>query len=131
MFDLRRLLLMFVEHFPLGVIWTVGIVLALRRWRQHPQMSLLVIIAFGLELARSVFGTLADFWIRLQMQSADRMTGEVLMNGLWILFYVRWGVDICAWTLVLIALFRWRHLPRRLRGPDGEYLPEDFEAKVG
>ena len=59
MLDLHNLLRVFVNETPFVAIWIVGIALALRRWRSHPQVSLLISIAFGLELVRSVGGTLA------------------------------------------------------------------------
>ncbi len=129
MLDLQHLLRVFVNEGPIDVIWTVGIVLALRRWRSHPQVSLLILIAFGLELARSVGGTLAWYWLNLGLQGADRTARELVMVRFTILGYVRWGLDILAWILILVALFRWRHLPSRLLGFDGQYLPEDFESK--
>ena len=129
MLDLHHLLRVFVEQIPIDVIWIVGIVLALRRWPRHPQVSLLILIALGLELARSVGGTLAWYWLNLGLQGADRTAGELVLVKFTILGYARWGLDILAWTLILVALFRWRHLPNRLLGHDGQYLPEDFVSK--
>jgi hypothetical protein len=68
--DLHHLLLNFRNELHLYVIWTVGIVLALRRWQRHPQVSLLILIAFGLELTRSVFRLLAWYWFSLEWQAA-------------------------------------------------------------
>ena len=132
--DLHTLLANLAQQLPIDVIWAVGIVLALRRWRRHPQASLLILIAFGLELVRSVGGTLAWYWLNLEMKGADRASIELGIIKLGIVHNVSWGLDIIAWTLVLIALFRWRHLPhlpRRLLGHDGQYLPEGFEAMEG
>ncbi len=128
--DLHTLLRNLAQQLPIDVIWALGIVLALRRWRRHPQVSLLILIALGLELVRSVGGTLAWYWLNLEMKGADRATVELGIVKLGIVHNVSWGLDIIAWTLVLIALFRWRHLPHpsRLLGHDGQYLPEGFEA---
>ncbi len=131
MLDLQRLLRLFVHEIPFDVIWIVGIVLALRSWQRHPQVSLLVLIAFGLELAQSVGGTLARHWLDsqlqdLHLQGADRTAREPFIVTFTILGYVRWGLDILAWILILVALFRWRNLPNRRLGHDGQYLPEGF-----
>jgi len=120
--DLPHLPPVLVGQFPIGVIWIVGIVLALRRWRSHPQVSLLILIAFGLELAQAVSGTLVWYWMSVEMHVADH-------KAYLILFYVRWGLDLLAWIPILVALFRWRRLPSRLIGHDGQYLPEDFVSQ--
>src|SRR5438874_12181653 len=99
--DLPHLPPVLVGQFPIGVIWIVGIVLALRKWRSHPQVSLLILIAFGLELARSVGGTLAWYWLNLGLQGADRTARELVIVRFTILGYVRWGLDILAWILIL------------------------------
>ena len=122
MFDLHFLLTS-----VLNVVWIAGIVLAFRRWRCHPQVSLLIVIALGLELARSVGGMLASYWLSIEFR--ERTSGEALIVYFAILRNALSGLDILAWTLVLIALFRWRYPPNRLLGYDGQYLPEDFLLK--
>jgi hypothetical protein len=124
--DLERLLNYVVPQIPLYAIWTVGIVIALRRWRTHPQVSLVILLGLGPELVRSVCKPLADYWFTREMQMAVNTTGELLIARFTILERVLGGLDILAWILILVALFRWRHLPTRLLGHDGQYLPESF-----
>jgi hypothetical protein len=125
MLDLHILLLSFGRYMPLAAIWTVGIVLAFARWRRHAQLSLLIIIAFGLELAHALVGTLASYWLNTGFRAA----GEGVMVYFAAFQTVLWVLDIVAWALVLIALFRWRYPPNRLLGHDGQLLPEDFPSK--
>jgi hypothetical protein len=127
--DLDPLLLMFVEQIHVDVIWTVGILLAIRRWRRHPQVSLLILIAFTLELAQSIGGVFAQYSFRAEMQEMGRRDSEAVITKYIILHWVRWGLEILGWTLILIAIFRWRYPPNRVLGHDEQYLPEDFGSK--
>jgi hypothetical protein len=126
--NLYFLLLMAVPQIHLYVICTVGIVLALRRWQRHPRVSLVILIALSLELARSVGGPLAQYWFRVEMQMVDRAAAEHVIVKFTILNRVLWALDILAWMLILVALFRWRPLSNRLLGHDGQHLPKDFLA---
>lgn len=40
-----------VVMFPMFVMWGIGILIALARWRRHPKVSLLVVLSCGLSLA--------------------------------------------------------------------------------
>jgi hypothetical protein len=131
MVDLHDVLRGFVNEIHLYVIWAVGIVLALRRWRRSPQVSLVILIAFALELAQAAFRILRWYWFDLEMRAAGLSGSANVIHKFTILHYVNCGLEVLAWTLILVALFRWQYPPlkKRLRGYDGQYLPEDFASE--
>jgi len=82
-----------VKLTPLFVVWTVGLVLALQRWRCHPRTSALVATSCTLSILTTVVLTLA----------VHRLS-EVARFGL--LFGLAWTVlSATATALLLCAAF--------------------------
>ena len=110
---------------PLMVVLLVGVVVALVTWRRHPQVSLLALIAFALQLIQIGGGSLFWYWVTTQA-SFYQGGGQ---QRRWLLDMASLG-QVClsavAWALILFAVFRWRR-QNRLLGYDGQYLPEDFK----
>lgn len=75
------------------LIWLTGIVLAIARWPQHREVSLLIIIAFLLFMVQEV--------LTLVIAPASRSLAYPLL----ILRLLMKGI---AWALLLVALFNWR-----------------------
>jgi hypothetical protein len=118
----------FAPMLPDIAIWLVGVVLACLTWRKHAQVSFMAVAAFGIQLFQSVFGTFVLFEvIRAQMtQGWSHQHVSVILTTV---NYVRTGLSAIAWVLILLAIFRWRAWPNRIRGHDGQYLPEGFTSQ--
>ncbi len=56
-------LLAFAAQAPLYIVWLIGIVLALVRWRHHPRASLLMVIALALAVADQIGGILVNLFL--------------------------------------------------------------------
>jgi hypothetical protein len=121
--DLLRLLWMqFLPQVPLYLVWLVGMLLALTRWRRHPTPSLLALIAFALFLMSAISGTLLFHWAL----TVDRphLERELLFSAISL---GRLIISAVAWVLVLLALFGWRTLPPP-RMPRSESLEDVLPA---
>ncbi len=89
---------------PVLMVWLVGIVLALVRWRQHPRASLLALIAFLGLAGTAAANTYVNAAFPLILRSAGLLalplaTAGALRTMLQNLVSVVW------WVLLLIALF--------------------------
>ncbi len=89
---------------PVLVVWLVGIVLALARWRRHPRASLLALVAFLGFAGTSAANTYVSAAFPLILRSAGLLalplaTAGALKTALQNLANVVW------WVLLLIALF--------------------------
>jgi len=88
----------------LVIIWVIGVVLALSRWRRHPRVSLFALLAFGMMLVSRFQSVLLPPIMSYYGWTADQM-GQIfftvigLMSGL---------TSAVAWAFVLCAIFGWR-----------------------
>jgi hypothetical protein len=88
----------------LVVIWVIGVVLAMSRWRRHPRVSLFALLAFGLMLVSRFQSVLLPPIMSNYGWTADQM-GSI--------FYAVTGLisgltSAVAWAFVLCAIFGWR-----------------------
>ena len=97
------LLAMSVPLVPFLIIYLVGMVLSILRWRSHPTRSRLALIAFALYLAR-LFGNVATNWLTIRREDFGWDTRTFALN-LGIIHSIDVLVAIVAWILLLIALF--------------------------
>jgi len=59
--------------FAMVIIWVIGFVLALSRWRRHPRVSLFALLAFGMMLVNSFQRLLLPPIINYYGWTADQM----------------------------------------------------------
>jgi hypothetical protein len=89
---------------PLLLLWLVGIVAALTRWRRMPRVALLVVLGLLIALADTIVGGILSTWLPLWLA---RTSGpERLATVVSILTFLRSLVEALAWGLVLVAAFR-------------------------
>src|SRR5262245_28482362 len=104
---------------PLLVVWVGAGVVALLRWRRHPMVSLLVLIAVSLLTATALLGTLAN-WALLHAPR-DGMPVADIARGVAVLSLIRVCLSSLAYVLLFVALFGWRTSPvERLPYPPDE-----------
>ncbi len=94
-------------QFMLVVVWIVGIVFALVRWRQHPRVSLLIACALAVLVGIQILDLSIPF---LTSSFVDRLGNG--LNSFTFLVMV-WGTVrtlfvIAAWIMILIAIFSGR-----------------------
>ncbi len=86
---------------PVFVVWLAGVVLALVRWKRHPKVSLLTIIAFVLFFAEILSPFYLNVWT-LQGLSANMELVSTAIN------IIEPLITAAAWGLLLAAIFGWR-----------------------
>ena len=91
---------------PILLVWLVGFVIAVARWRKHPKVSALTIAALVLYFLGASGNTLASRALTGAFQGLGLGMPSTLM---WTA--VRLGlaaVKATAWALMLVAVFAWR-----------------------
>ena len=100
--------------FLLGQVWRLphlliagaGIILALARWRHHPQVSMVALLAFVLSIANQLLWVGFSFW----QQLGHSVSGHILVfQVVGLLLYIPSQV------FILLAIFGWRAAPNSIR----------------
>ena len=105
MFDTTSSLISnYLWELPLLLIWLVGLIWAVIRWEQHPQMSLLAVVALGLFLLQALFGTFLGYWFEANGPRYG-MNFIAVAIAQAILRLVRLLLMAFAWIMLLVALF--------------------------
>jgi hypothetical protein len=89
---------------PLGLVWTVGIILAALSWKRHPSLSLLLIIIFGVFILHSIVYEL----IVVNVPSIVVNNQISLTTFFSILNFINSIISVVLWSLLLWAIFGWR-----------------------
>jgi hypothetical protein len=103
---LQLLWTQFLPQLPVYLVWLIGMLLALVRWRRHPVPSLLALVAFTLFLMSAMTATLLHVWVMSEM--------DLELSRAWMFSLIALGrtaVGTVAWVLLLLALFGWRTSP--------------------
>ena len=93
-------------HSPLYLVWLAGIVFAISRWRRHPTVSLLTLVALAVLLLSSVLGVFVFTW--LPQFLSDHGWADAIEAIYSLVAIVLNGVQAIAWGMLLLALFGWR-----------------------
>jgi hypothetical protein len=91
---------------PVWIVWLVGIVFAVVRWRRHSIVSLLTIVALVLLAASTVIGAPAGRLLFDLLRILRVRLPEALLVG-----FLRLGLALLrglGWALLLVAVFGWR-----------------------
>jgi hypothetical protein len=92
---------------PFVLVYLVGAVLCIVRWRRHPMASRFGLAAFTTFLLSALGSTTAYFWM-LVATPQDTVYREYAM----LIMMARTGAGVFGWVLLLIALFGWRVDPQ-------------------
>jgi len=101
------LLLSSLWSVPFLLLYVAGLAIAIVRWPRHPQVSMLSALAFSGFLIGLLLQRGAWIWYTLGVQSHGFTASNYSMvfTAVNALSSV---LDLAAWILLLIALFRWR-----------------------
>jgi len=94
---------MLIWHVPAILVAIVGIILALRRWQRHPNVSQLTLVAFSLLLASRLIAISFPFW---QPTAGSYAIPIVRLSSLLLL--------VASQGLLIAAIFGWRSSPNTL-----------------
>ena len=94
----------YVYQIPVFIVWVVGAIVAIARWRRHPRPSLLLISALSILLLRALLTPIVTFTAvhsNLGFERAGMVQGIIaLVSSL---------VAASAWILMLVAALGWRN----------------------
>ena len=94
---------------PLCLVWIVGIGIAMARRQEHPQVSSLAIVTFGLFLILSILiGVLSA---ALPQLVARQFSIEQLAAAYSLMNVCSTLIDAGLWACVLVLIFGWRRQP--------------------
>lgn len=89
-----------------------GIGWAIFRWKKHPSVSLLVLIALGGLLLTKLASHLVQYYVRTSWESG-RPSLMAIGNITILVSIVSLWIDLMSWLLILIAVFGWRSAEKR------------------
>ena len=99
-----------IVQLPLFLLWLGGIAWALRTWRNHPRVSLLVTIGLALQLVDSLAASVTYALMPMLIEKY----GYSMQSYSWISMFVTGGralTSTAAWAVILVAMFGWRPIP--------------------
>jgi len=110
---------------PLLLVYVLGIVVAVKRYRRHPRISTLALFALVGLLLLSV---ILPFMYRFVSDnfSALQVAGMDLFSFMLLLSFIHSMVHAALFVILLFAVFSGRSQHLGIRGADGQYLPPDF-----
>src|SRR5215813_13682037 len=96
-----------VISLPAIIVWVIGIALALSRWRRHPRVSQLALIACAVMIINTVANRSLTIWMPLAMRNYGWTTVQVgsIFTAIGIITGL---ISATAWALVICAIFGWR-----------------------
>ena len=104
--DFSQLLIPALVRLPLFLLWLVGIVLAISRWRDHPRVSIAVvsgIAILSIAACTSLLFTMST--PRLVSSFSENFT---LLKFIFFLRRISPFIEFAGWILVLVAIFSGR-----------------------
>jgi hypothetical protein len=100
-------LLNYLAEAPLLVVWAIGAVLALARWRAHPRVSLLALAGLTLLMLESLIDVFLGAWLPVRLHAMgwpmQRIGGALFVQGV-----VQALFKVLGWTFLLGAVFAGR-----------------------
>jgi hypothetical protein len=97
-------LLSVIVLFAIVIIWVIGVVFALSRWRRHPRVSLFALLAFGIMLVSRFQGVLLPP-IMMNYGWTEDQIGPIFFT---VINLITGLTSAVAWAFVLCAIFGWR-----------------------
>jgi hypothetical protein len=110
--DISRYLHRSLAWSPVYIVYFVGIVLCLVRWRRHPRVSLLAFLGFLMHLGRLMIVPLASVMLYRHLLQSMQFSIEQAERAMLAFYFVDALVGAAAWALLIIALFGGRDTDR-------------------
>lgn len=89
---------------PLMLVWLVGFVFAILRWKWHPRVSLLIVIALVLAFFGSIISVISNL-LPLYMSRNMNVAASQIGVYMGIIGVVNILLHFVMWILLIIALF--------------------------
>jgi hypothetical protein len=104
---LKAIFFNLVTTTPIFIVWAIGIVLALSRWRRHPRASQFTIVALIVMIVVTVATRIIYILLPMTMRSSGWSPTEmaIIYNVIGIGSTL---IQAIAWAMILWAIFGWR-----------------------
>jgi hypothetical protein len=97
-----------IVQIPLILVWLVGIIIAIARWKKHPRISLLSVIAITGLLFLSIAGNYLGMWLPVMLRANNWNISRIGVINTAVGF-VRSLLSAILWGLILAAIFSKRN----------------------
>jgi hypothetical protein len=94
---------------PIFLIWIIGIIWAIARWRRHPQVSMLCVLGFGMMIISQFVGAMS--WLFFIRTATGANIQETIEGYLLMLRLFNGAITSIGWAMILLAIFGWRANP--------------------
>ena len=105
---LKAVLSNYAIQLPIILVWAAGLVIALVRWKEHPRVSVLALIAFSVLMLQLLIDTYLNVWMPRWLYETRGSSNNEVANFLLVKGVVSNLIRMGLWGLVIIALFGWR-----------------------
>lgn len=92
------------SQLPLMLVWLVGFVFAIIRWKHHPRVSLLVLFALVLAFIGAILSVVSGMLPLILTQSMDIPMRQVATYTS-VFGFLNIALHFVMWVLLMIALF--------------------------
>ena len=104
MFQFTSILSILIVQLPLILVWVIGLVLAIIRWKRHPRASLFTLIAITGLMILSLAGSLLSVWLPVMIRTGGWDVSRIGVINTAVGF-VRSLLAAILWGLLLAAIF--------------------------
>ena len=118
--EFLRYLIGYGTYLPVVVIWIVGVIVSLTRWKRHPKISMLALIGLLGFLVMFLLNMIVNIWASQTFyKSGDSWTPDQVETFYTVKGIITSLIDAGLWALVVSAIFARRGEPSRL--PQANY----------
>jgi hypothetical protein len=110
--DFEQLINPLLYRLPLFLLWCIGIVIAVLRWKRHPRVSSFAVVGLLILLVSTFLATLFPPLLSELMREYTR--NRILAQGMMISLRVFPFLDATGWICILFAIFSGRETPKAL-----------------
>lgn len=97
----------YLIQFPFFIVWIAGIVMSLKYWNRYPKVSHLTLIAILILFGESIIHTYLNQQLPVMLQQHEYGTRQIT-RIFFIKDFIQAILKAAAWTLLIVAMFRWR-----------------------
>ena len=109
--DFLNLLRNFGPYLPVLIVMVIGVIIAFARWKRHPKISLLTLLALGGQVLLFVINMTLNLYAGRIL--FDTWTTDQILTFYTVKYIISSLIEAGLWVLVLLAIFNERGEQRR------------------
>jgi hypothetical protein len=115
--EFLNILMSYGPNLPVVIVWIVGIIFALTRWKRHPKISLLTFLALGGQLILFLVNAVLNIYASRVLFGA--WNSEQISSFYTVKYSIMSLIEAGLWIMLLYAIFSMRGEQKRLEGNYG------------